>query len=113
MKTASPFFNVARVLNFNDVARINALSLDECATLAAPLLGELRAIPTVYDGPEARDGAGIAFRGTDVYRHVIESKRRTIDELAAVRRILIGARSWGVADTVDRAAGVDCKGGAR
>lgn len=111
MKTAIPFFNVCRVLTFNDVARINALSLDDCATLAAPLLNELRGIAAVYDGPEARDRAGIAYRGTSVYDDVIAARERTIDELAAARRLLLGSASFGVVESIERAVGVDRKGG--
>ncbi len=91
-----------RQLTMNDLALAHRLSEAEAARRADPLLEELRALAM----PGDRDPAGIPYRGTDVFRELMEG--RPIEELRAAyvafRRL--GCQS-GVVDALETAWGVD------
>lgn len=74
----------SKTLTMNDVAAVRNLSDSEIAALADPVVYELRQLKAIGD---ARDSAGIADRGGNVYDEALEGKF-TREQLAAARIVL-------------------------
>ena len=91
----------ARPLNLNDLAAAHRLPNDERVRLMQGILSDLRAI----EAPTSRDAAGIARRGSLVFREHLEG--RSIRELAAayVELRMLGAQT-GLVDTIETAYGI-------
>lgn len=91
----------SRQLNMNDLAEAHTLPRDERVRLMQGILADLRNI----DAPTSRDAAGIARRGSLVFREHLEG--RSIKELAAayIELRLLGAQI-GVIDAIETTCGV-------
>jgi hypothetical protein len=89
-----------RQLNLNDVGAAWRLSTDEAARVAAPLIDELRDLAM----PGGCDPAGIPYRGTLVFRELMEG--RPLAELRAAYATLrrLNCQS-GVIDALETAYG--------
>ena len=66
-----------RQLNLNDLGDALRMPADEAEQLAAPLLADLREL----EMPSHRDPAGIPYRGSDVFRELMDG--RPLGELRA------------------------------
>lgn len=90
-----------RQLTINDLAVALRLPPAEATRLADPLLAELRALAM----PGGCDPAGIPYRGSDVFRELVEG--RSIAELRAAYVTLrrLGCQP-GVIDALELATGV-------
>lgn len=91
-----------RGLNLNDLAIAWRLPEEQTRKLADPLLSQLRSLSM----PGGRDSAGIPYRGTEVFRELMEG--RSIGELRAAyvtfRRLDC---QTGVIDALEFALGID------
>lgn len=89
-----------RQLNINDLALALRLPEEEAARLADPLLAELRSLSM----PADCDPAGIPYRGSEVFRELIEG--RPIEQLGAAHVTLRRLRcQFGVIDALEFARG--------
>ena len=66
-----------RQLNLNDLGQALRMPIEEAEQLAAPLLADLRGL----EMPSHRDSAGIAYRGSEVFRELMDG--RPLAELRA------------------------------
>ena len=91
----------ARPLNMNDLAEAYRLPHDERVRLMQGILSDLRAI----EAPTSRDAAGIARRGSLVFREHLDGK--SIAELAAayIELRMLGAQT-GLVDAIETAYGI-------
>lgn len=92
---------MTRPLNLNDLAEAHRLPKDERVRLMQGILSDLRAI----EAPTSRDAAGIARRGSLVFREHLDGK--TIAELAAayIELRMLGAQT-GLVDAIETAYGI-------
>jgi hypothetical protein len=90
-----------RPLNVNDLAEAHRLPQDERVRLMQGILNDLLSIEPIT----SRDAAGIARRGSPVFREHLEG--RTIKELAAayIELRMLGAQ-MGLVDAVETAYGI-------
>lgn len=90
-----------RVLNLNDLTIAWRMAEEETQRISDPLLAELRSL----EMPSRRDPAGIPYRGTVVFREIMDG--RSIEELRAAyvafRRLDCQS---GVIDALETALGI-------
>ena len=85
-----------RQLNLNDLGAALRMPVEEADKLSAPIIAELREL----EMPSHRDPAGIPYRGSDVFRELMEG--RPLSELRAAYVTLrrLGCQS-GVIDALE------------
>ena len=90
-----------RQLNLNDLGQALRMPVEEAQQLAAPLLTDLRAL----EMPSHLDPAGIPYRGSDVFRELMDG--RPLSELRAAYITLrrLNCQS-GLIDALEIARGV-------
>lgn len=91
-----------RQLTINDLAVALRLPPADATRLADPLIAELRSLTM----PGGADAAGIPYRGSDVFRELVEG--RSLAELRAAYVTLrrLGCQS-GVIDALELATGIE------
>lgn len=90
-----------RTLNLNDLATAWRQSETESRRLASPLLADLRSLSM----PTRCDPAGIPYRGTEVFRELMDGRSLDVLATAYVTLRRLNAQS-GVLDAIETALGV-------